>query len=52
MVLWGWAERTVDFGIGEHQFCPHCGEDRDFRLRLKYGYGHFYHLFGWVRHQV
>lgn len=52
MVLWGWAERTVHFGIGEHQFCPHCGEDRDFRLRLKYGYGHFYHLFGWVRHQA
>lgn len=51
MILWGWAERIVEFGIEERQHCTRCGEDRDFRMRLKYGYGHFYHLFGWVRHQ-
>lgn len=51
MILWGWAEHTVEFDIEERQFCECCGENRDFGMRLKYGHGHFYHLFGWVRHQ-
>ncbi len=51
MILWGWAERTIEFDLRERQFCEHCAEIRDFGMRLKYGYGHFYHLFGWVRHQ-
>jgi len=48
MILWGWGERTVGFDIQEHQFCQNCGESRGFEIRLKYEYGHFYHLFGWV----
>ena len=51
MILWGWGEHTVEFDIEERQFCERCGENRDFGMRLKYGHGHFYHLFGWVRHQ-
>ncbi|RNF85085.1 hypothetical protein [Montanilutibacter psychrotolerans] len=48
MILWGWGERTVGFDVEEHQFCHNCEQDRVFNLRLKYEYGNFYHLFGWV----
>lgn len=48
MILWGWGERVVSFNVEEHQFCERCAQERDFTMRLKYTYGHFYHLFGWV----
>ena len=48
MVLWGSGERLFVFDVEEAQHCEKCGMDRNFQLRLKYRYGHFYHLFGWV----
>lgn len=48
MILWGWGERIIGFDLEEQQLCQHCGQDRAFKMRLKYEYGHFYHLFGWV----
>jgi hypothetical protein len=48
MILWGWGERVLGFDVEEHQFCENCRENANFRMRLKYTYGHFYHLFGWV----
>lgn len=48
MVLLGEGERIYGFDVGEREFCEHCRQQRDFGMRLKYRYGHFYHLFGWV----
>ncbi|WP_155273467.1 hypothetical protein [Xanthomonas arboricola] len=48
MILWGWGERVLTFDLAEHEHCQRCEQHQDFVLRLKYKYGHFYHLFGWV----
>ena len=48
MILFGTGARLVEFDHVERRHCEHCGIDRNFVLRLKYEYGHFYHLFGWV----
>ena len=48
MILWGWGERIIGFDLEDHQLCQNCGQERGFKMRLKYEYGHFYHLFGWV----
>ncbi len=48
MILWGWGERVLTFDLAEHEHCQRCEQEQDFTLRLKYTYGHFYHLFGWV----
>lgn len=48
MILWGWGERVLTFDLAEHEYCQRCEQKQDFTLRLKYKYGHFYHLFGWV----
>ncbi|WP_369944141.1 hypothetical protein [Xanthomonas medicagonis] len=49
MILWGWGERDVACGVEDRQFCARCAQERAFEMRLRYSYGHFYHLFGWVR---
>lgn len=48
MILVGRGARTVGFDILERHPCERCDCEQDFALRLKYQYGHFYHLFGWV----
>lgn len=48
MILFGDGERVVTFAVRERHFCERCACDVDFAMRLKYRYGHFYHLFGWV----
>lgn len=48
MILWGWGERVLTFDLVEHEHCQRCEQSQNFGLRLKYTYGHFYHLFGWV----
>lgn len=45
MILWGWGERVLTFDLAEHEHCQRCEQEQDFTLRLKYTYGHFYHLF-------
>jgi hypothetical protein len=49
MILWGWGERNVACGVEERAFCKNCDQEQAFAMRLHYAYGHFYHLFGWVR---
>jgi hypothetical protein len=48
MILWGTSNWVLDFDLSEREYCQQCQQDQDFGLRLKYEYGHFYHLFGWV----
>lgn len=48
MILWGTGERVVEFDVIERAYCAKCEQERDFFMRLKYEFGHFYHLFGWV----
>jgi hypothetical protein len=48
MILFGDGERIVTFAVEERHHCECCARDVDFTMRLKYRYGHFYHLFGWV----
>ncbi|QNH20741.1 hypothetical protein HEP73_01644 [Xanthomonas sp. GW] len=49
MILWGWGESNVACGVEERAFCKNCDQEQAFAMRLQYSYGHFYHLFGWVR---
>ena len=51
MILIGRGERTLGFNIHERHLCERCEREQDFALGLKYRYGHFYHLFGWVFHK-
>jgi hypothetical protein len=48
MILFGDGERIVSFDVEDRRFCEKCAQERDFFVRLRYRYGHFYHLFGWV----
>lgn len=48
MILWGTGGYVLNFDLSEREYCHKCEQDQDFILRLKYEYGHFYHLFGWV----
>ncbi|MGO1070147.1 hypothetical protein [Lysobacter sp. CA199] len=48
MILWGTGDCELTFDLSEREYCQKCQQDQDFALRLKYEYGHFYHLFGWV----
>jgi hypothetical protein len=48
MFLIGQGERVVPVGPPEPQHCPHCEEVTDFQARLKYKFGQFDLLFGFV----
>ncbi len=48
MFLIGQGERVVDIGSAEPKHCPGCNETTDFQTRLRYKYGEFDLLFGFV----
>lgn len=48
MILWGTSDWVLTFDLPQREHCQNCRQDQDFELRLKYEYGHFYHLFGFV----
>lgn len=48
MFLIGQGERTVDLGHAEPKHCPRCDEQTDFVTQLKYSFGQFDMLFGFV----
>jgi hypothetical protein len=48
LILLGTGSRTYEFDHVEREHCAKCDCEREFVLRMKYEYGHFYHLFGWV----
>ena len=48
MFMIGQGERIVVVGPAETRHCPLCGEDRDFLPQLKYSFGEFDLLFGFV----
>lgn len=48
MFLVGQGECTVPVGPPEPQYCPRCEEVTDFQPQLKYKYGQFDLLFGFV----
>ena len=48
MFLIGQGERTVVVGPAEPRDCPRCGEETDFVPQLKYSYGQFDVVFGFV----
>ena len=48
MFMIGQGERTVPVGPPEPQHCPRCEEVTDFQPQLKYKFGQFDLLFGFV----
>lgn len=48
MFLIGQGERTVAVGPAEVKHCPRCEEETDFIPQLKYSFGQFDLLFGFV----
>ncbi len=48
MFMIGQGERTVVVGPAESRHCPRCDEERDFVPQLKYSFGQFDLLFGFV----
>lgn len=48
MFMIGQGERTVAVGPVEPVHCPRCSEVTGFQPRLRYRYGQFDLLFGWV----
>ena len=52
MFMVGQGERIVSVGPPEPQHCPRCEETTDFQPQLKYSYGQFDLLFGFVYGKV
>ena len=48
MFMVGQGERIVEVGPPEPQHCLHCEEVTDFQPQLKYSYGEFDLLFGFI----
>lgn len=48
MFMVGQGERTVAVGPAETRHCPRCDAERDFVPQLKYSFGQFDLLFGFV----
>lgn len=48
MFMIGRGERVVQVGPAETHHCPRCEEDKDFIPQLRYSYGQFDLLFGFV----
>ena len=48
MLMVGQGERVVSVGPPESKHCPHCNETTNFHPQLKYKFGQFDVLFGFV----
>lgn len=48
MFMIGQGERIIPIGPTEPKHCPGCGETTDFQLQLRYKFGEFDLLFGFV----
>ena len=48
MFMVGQGERVQALGAAEIEHCPKCGEEREFFPQIKYSYGQFDLLFGFV----
>lgn len=48
MFLIGQGERVIDIGPAEPRHCPRCDEERAFVPQLKYSFGEFDVLFGFI----
>ena len=48
MFMIGQGERVLNIGPAEPRYCPHCEQQTDFIPQLKYSFGEFDLLFGFV----
>jgi hypothetical protein len=48
MIFYGWGKKSVPLVEAGTICCSKCGEDRPFRLLLRYNYMHLYWIFGLV----